>query len=160
MAIFLRPARPTDEAFLAEMLVEAAYWRADGPVGTVHEVMGDPELAHYISGWPRAGDRGVIAEDEHPIGAAWMRYLPEDNPGYGFVAADIPEIGIGVRKGWRGRGVGGRLLTALVQDAREQAITAVSLSVEADNYARRLYEKAGFRTVATVGGSFTMLLHL
>lgn len=102
----------------------------------------------------------MIAEDEHPIDAAWMWYFSESDPGYGFVAAAVPEVGMGVVKEGRGRGVGGRLLAALVDVARQQRVEAVGLSVEADNYARRLYERVGFRTVGTVGGSFTMLLRL
>lgn len=160
MALTLRAADATDAPFLTEMLVAAAYWRADGPEGTVQDVMASPELAHYIEGWPRAGDRGVIAEDERPVGAAWMRYLSDDDPGFGFVDAATPEVGMGVLRGWRGHGVGGRLLTALIEVAREANIEALSLSVEADNYARRLYERVGFRTVGTAGESFTMLLRL
>ncbi len=59
---------------------------------------------------------------------------------------------MGVVKEWRGRGVGGRLLTALVAAARDQHMEALSLSVEADNYSRRLYERVGFRRVGIVGG--------
>lgn len=156
----LRPARAGDAPFLTEMLVAAAFWRADGPVGTVQEVLSNPNLAHYVEGWPRPGDLGVVAEDERPIGAAWLRYFPEDDPGFGFVNAAIPEVGMAVVKESRGRGVGGRLLAALVDLARDQQVEALSLSVEADNYARRLYERIGFRRVNTVGGSFTMLLRL
>jgi len=36
----------------------------------------------------------------------------------------------------------------------------LSLSVEVDNYARRLYERVGFRQVGEVNGSVTMLLRL
>jgi len=57
------PAGPADDDFLAEMLVAAACWRLDGPLGDVHSVLTRPELAHYVSGWPRPGDLGVVAED-------------------------------------------------------------------------------------------------
>ena len=67
---------------------------------------------------------------------------------------------MGVVRNWRGHGVGGRLLTALVDIAREQHVAALSLSVEADNYAERLHERLGFHTVRTDGGSLTMLLHM
>lgn len=156
----LRPARGSDAPFLTEMLVAAAFWRSDVPVGTVQEVMRDSALAHYVAGWPRAGDLGVIAESEHPIGAAWMRYFPARDPGFGFVDAAIPEVAMGVISQCRGRGVGNRLLAALVDGARGQQVDALSLSVEADNDARRLYERVGFRTVGTLGGSLTMLLRL
>ena len=160
MPYVLRPARATDVAFLTDMLVAAAFWRPDGPVGSVGEVLANPELAHYIDGWPRDGDLGLIAEDRSPIGAAWLRYFSPLNPGFGFVDAATPEVGMGVVKEWRGRGVGMSLLTGLVDTARDDGIRALSLSVEADNYARRLYERIGFRSVDTVGGSLTMLLQL
>lgn len=160
MTLTVRSATATDAPFLTEMLVAAAYWRADGPEGTVEDVMASPSLAHYIEGWPRPGDQGVVALDERPVGAAWMRYFPDDDPGFGFVDAATPEVGMGVLKDQRGRGVGGHLLTALIEVAREANLETLSLSVESDNYARRLYERVGFRTVSTVGDSVTMLLRL
>lgn len=158
--VLLRPAGVADGPFLAEMLVAAAFWRRDGPDGSVQDVMNRPELAHYVAGWPQRGDLGVVAEVERPIGAAWLRFLPESDPGYGFVDAETPELGMGVVRQWRGQGVGASLLGALIAGATDARITALSLSVERDNYARRLYERFGFRQVDTVGGSLTMLLRL
>ncbi len=86
--------------------------------------------------------------------------LPESDPGYGFVDPTIPEMSLAVVQAWRGRGVGTRLLNVLIANAREQGLASLSLSVEPDNGARRLYERAGFRQVDQVGGSLTMLLQL
>ncbi len=158
MVIDLRPAVPADAAFLAEMLVVAAFWRPGGPSGGVRDVLARPELAKYIAGWPQPGDRGVVAEVERPVGAAWLRFLPTNDPGYGFVDARTPEVSIGVVQQWRGRGVGTQLLDALIAQARDAGLTTFSLSVEQDNEARRLYERCGFRTVGEVGGALTMLL--
>lgn len=157
----VRRADASDAAFLAEMLVAAAFWRPEGPGGSVAEVLRRPELAHYVGGWPRPGDLGVVAVAGHqPVGAAWVRFFSESDPGYGFVDAATPELSMGVARAWRGRGVGSRLLDALITDACEHGVTSVSLSVEADNYARRLYERAGFRKVGEASGSLTMLLRL
>ncbi|WP_282072866.1 GNAT family N-acetyltransferase [Janibacter hoylei] len=161
MALTVRPAEASDADFLAEMLVAAAFWRPDGPRGSVEEVLSQPHLAHYVAGWPQLGDLGVVALDgQQPVGAAWVRPLPESDPGYGFVDAVTPELSMGVAQAWRGRGVGSRLLDALVAAARAEGLASLSLSVEPDNYARRLYERVGFRQVDEVGGSLTMLLRL
>ena len=160
VAVNIRPAGPGDSAFLAEMLVAAAFWRADGPTGSVGDVMARPELAHYIAGWPQPGDRGVIAEAGCPVGAAWLRFLPASDPGYGFVDADTPEVSVGVVPHWRHQGVGTLLLSALLGQARDAGLTTLSLSVEADNDALRLYARLGFQKVGAAGGSLTMLLTL
>lgn len=91
MSLVVRRAPASDADFLAEMLVAAAFWRPDGPSGSVAEIMSQPQLAHYVAGWPGAGDVGVMALDgKQPVGAAWLRLLPESDPGYGFVDADTP----------------------------------------------------------------------
>jgi len=59
------------------------------------------------------------------------------------------------RPGWchwahRGRGIRSLLLEALIEAARAQRNPALSLSVEPDNPARRLYERYGFQVIGTV----------
>jgi len=162
LVTLLNRAEASDADFLAEMLVAATFWRTDGPSGSVTEVRCQPQLAHYVTGWPRPGDLGVIALDrQQPVGAAWARSLPESDPGYGFVDAATPELSTGVVRAWRGLGVGSRLLSALLAAAHERGLTSLSLSVEPDNYARPLYERVGFRQVdQSGGGCLTMLLSL
>lgn len=161
MRIAIRPADASDAHFLTQMLVAAAFWRPDGPSGSVADVLNQPQLAHYVAGWPRPGDLGVIAlAGKQRVGASWVRFLPESDPGYGFVDAATPELSMGVMQAWRGRGVGSRLLDALIAVASEQGLASLSLSVEPDNYARRLYERVGFRQVDEGSGSLTMFLRL
>lgn len=161
MPVRVRAAGAADGPFLTEMLVEAAFWRPERPRDDVRAVLARPEVAHYVSGWPRPGDLGVVAEygaeDAAPVGAAWVRFLPADAPGYGFVDEDTPELTIGVRADRRGRGVGTRLLAELQVAARAAGLGRVSLSVEPDNPARRVYERAGFVPVSRSGGAVTML---
>jgi len=148
VAVRIRPAGPADGVFLAEPLVAAFFWRPDGPAGGVQSVLARPEVAHYVTGWAKPGDLGVVAEDGGPpVGAAWLRLLPEDDRGYGFVDAETPELGIGVEATHQGRGIGSLLLEALIVTARQQRYDAMSLSVEPDNPARRLYERCGFQVV-------------
>jgi DNA-binding MarR family transcriptional regulator/GNAT superfamily N-acetyltransferase len=122
-----------------------------------------PEFAHYFAGfdpaWPSA-DRGVIAsDDDGPLGVAWAVHLPADDPGYGFVAEDVPELTLAVDARARGRGIGSALLARLIAAGRDAGWPGISLSVEDGNTgARILYERAGFRTVGRNGDSDTMRL--
>ena len=116
-----------------------------------------PQLAHYVDGWKRPSDLGVVADvREASIGTAWLRLFPADDPGHGFINERIPELSIGVVEDWRGRGVGGSLLTALTHQAQLAGFTAISLSVEIANPAVALYERHGFRSVGIATGAYTM----
>jgi ribosomal protein S18 acetylase RimI-like enzyme len=156
----VRPATTADLEFLRTMLYEAATWRR-GPRPPAEVVLADDANSRYLRGWGRHGDSALIAtENDSPVGAAWYRLFSEDAPGYGFVATDVPELSIGVVADARGRGVGTLLLGALVTDARDSGFRALSLSVEPDNPALRLYERAGFSRVPSDGGAWTMVLAL
>jgi ribosomal protein S18 acetylase RimI-like enzyme len=158
----IRPALASDAAFLTDALALAAHWRPDAEPPTTAELLADPVLARYVAGWPRPGDAGVVAEAPggQLVGAAWFRRFNPAEPGYGFVAPGIPELSIAVVAAARGQGVGRQLLGHLVATARQSGVGALSLSVERDNPARKLYVRAGFRTVDVTGGSETMLLRL
>jgi ribosomal protein S18 acetylase RimI-like enzyme len=152
----LRPATPADQAFLEEMLVAAANWRDETGDPTL-----EPVFAKYVEDYGRDGDTGVVVEvDGAPAGAAWARCLDPADPGYGFVAADVPELSIGVRREHRGRGLGTELIEGLKRALAAAGVERVSLSVEPDNPARRIYERAGFEQVGINGGSWTMVSRL
>ena len=91
------------------------------------------------------------------VGAAWLRFWSAEEHSYGFVAPEVPELGLAVRAELRGRGLGTRLLGALRERAAAAGIRQLSLSVELENPALRLYERCGFRRVGRVGGAFTLV---
>lgn len=155
----VRTAGTEDAAFLWDMLYEAACWRPEGPKLPREEVFSTPELAHYVDGWGRPGDAAVIAldpDDGAKVGAAWYRLMPPEDPGYGFVDAVTPEISIAVVPDRRGTSAGEVLLDALMKTARSEGFGALSLSVEKDNQAIRLYHHAGFRKLHFSEGAWTM----
>jgi len=158
--MLLRPAGPSDIEALTAALQEAANWDGQARVSR-EQLVTDPHHAHYLSGWPRPGDFGTIAVDnEAAIGAAWCRLFEASDPGYGYVADDVPELSLGVHPNYRGRGVGTALLTAVIAQAAARGHRAISLSVEDANRAKALYRRAGFMPVRRDGGSETMLLRL
>lgn len=148
-----RGADDSDLPFLERMFFAAADWNPATAHGEQHW-RADPMLEKYLGGWKRHDDFGFIVETEgEPVGAVWMRYFQADDPGYGFVDEQTPEITIGVLEGSRGKGIGQMLLQAAV----DAAPTSLSLSVEDGNGAIRLYERFGFVAVGRVGNSATMV---
>jgi GNAT superfamily N-acetyltransferase len=136
------------------MLRHAFYWRSSGGVD-------DASLWRYVAGWGRRGDASVIAlEGGFPVGAAWFRLFPREEPGFGFVDEQTPEIAISVVPSRRGHGVGSELMDALVDVAREQGYDALSLSVGEDSPAMHVFEKQGFQRVEQTDHSWTMRLNL
>jgi GNAT superfamily N-acetyltransferase len=135
------------------VFVIAMDWNSAHALGADHW-RADATFQQYIGGFPRPTDFGLIAErGGERVGAAWWRFFTADEPGYGFVNAETPEIGMGVVEGRRGEGIGRALLTALIAASDGD----LSLSVEDGNPAEELYRKQGFVPVGRVGTSTTML---
>jgi ribosomal protein S18 acetylase RimI-like enzyme len=113
------------------------------------DVVDRPEFAHYTRLDIGRGDFGFAAdrEDGKAIGAVWVVFLPAEDAGFGFVDTQIPELSLWVDANERGRGLGRGLLRLLKNEARRRGIRTISLSVEADNVAKRLYEAEGFLDV-------------
>ena len=154
-----RAATPADEPFLREMLWLAYNWRDQSVAGDHWPDADGPR--RYVEDFGRPGDAGVIAEiGGEPAGAAWYRLLPASDAGYGYVADDVPEVTIGVAAAHRGKGVAAELLERLKATAAAERLRALSLSVEPDNHAVRIYERAGFEPAGRSGGSVTLMATL
>ena len=144
----IRRATAEDREFLVDMLVEAVNWSPEWKPRSRRRVLSYPRTGHYVAGWPRDTDVGMVAEAaSRPVGGAWVRYFPAGDPGYGFVAPDVPELTVGVAAAWRGRGVGRALLRAVAASAARAGIMRISLSVERKNFARGLYLSEGYAVV-------------
>ncbi len=120
------------------------------------DIVDDPSIARYYVGFgTRHGDVGRIAEGEDgtPVGAAWVRRSTADDPSFGYVDDDTPELGIAVQDWQRGTGVGGALLRSLLAE-----VPRCSLSVDERNPAVRLYVRHGFRELRRDGRSVFMLV--
>jgi ribosomal protein S18 acetylase RimI-like enzyme len=148
----IRPAGPQDVPFLRDMLRHAYYWRA-----TIVPASGEPPVQRYVERWGRPGDTALVAiQDFQRVGAAWYRLFKQDDPGYGFIDEETPELSIAIVPSKRGSGLGSELLDALLKRARKDGYASISLSVEKDNPAVGLYERHGFRRIREDDGAYTM----
>jgi ribosomal protein S18 acetylase RimI-like enzyme len=156
--IELRVATADDIEVLRRALFEAVSWNPERELPPYEFVIAHPELARYHDGWGRKGDLAIIAVDDgDAIGASLCRLFTDDDHGHGYVDGETPELAVAVWEGRRGEGVGTRLMTAIEDAAREAGFAKISLSVDADNPARRLYERLGYETLTVDDGDVRML---
>ncbi len=120
-----------------------------GP-GDVDAVVLIEEAAFPGEAWPVA----VLAGE---LGGRWGTYLGafagETLVGYGGIKGDREAdlMTLAVLPQWRGRGVGGALVDALIEAARERGMRAIFLEVRASNQAARaLYGSRGFTDLRVV----------
>jgi len=158
----IRDLRPDETPFLLQMLYAALAWNPDVELPPRDWVMEHPQVAPFHVEWGlHPGDTGlVVDEDGSLLGLAWYRYFTEAEHGEGFVDADTPEVAIAVVDGHRGRGIGHVLMEAIHERAREQGARRISLSVDPQNPAKRLYSRLGYVDLEPGGEDGRMILDL
>src|SRR5690625_1817797 len=152
----LRPLTPADLDFLLEMVVETINWKP-GRNAHLAEVLADERMERYVKDWGRAGGGGIIAElDDQPVGAVWWRSYTAAEPASAHVADGGPELAIRLAPAARGKGLGRKLIQAAKAELGK-TVPRISLSVEDDNFARKLYESEGFVVVEQDDNDITMV---
>lgn len=160
MTLSFEPLENTTSAFFHDIFY-ASLFTPPGEPPPPRAIINSPELRRYYQYWGREGDLGFVIKDgEEPIGAIWSRKFSAEEPGYGFVAEDIPEFGIAIVKGRRGQRIGQRLLLHFFDALRERGDERVSLSVHGDNHAAEWYRRLGFRIHSFDGKHLRMVLDL
>lgn len=76
---------------------------------------------------------------------------------YGHVDDDTPSLAIVLYKEYRGKGIGTELMRRMLSLLKEMGYQKVSLSVQKENYAVRMYETVGFRVIEEHGGECIMV---
>jgi GNAT superfamily N-acetyltransferase len=147
-----------DLPLIRETLYRALAWHPDRVLPPLAHTMVHPEVARYHRAWGRTGDIAVVAmSGAEPVGAAFCRVFTDDDHGHGYVDSSTPELAIALAREHRGKGAGSQLLAALEGRARSAGYRQLSLSVDAANPARRLYERCGYRTLSEDSEGIRML---
>lgn len=152
--IQIRKIHPDEYGLLRELLYQAIYL-PEGVVPPPRSVVDLPELQVYIAGFgTHSGDDCLVAEAEGTVvGAAWSRIMED----YGHIDSSTPSLAISMLPGYRGLGIGTQLLNGLLLLLQENGYLRASLSVQKENPALRLYERAGFQILAEKDTEYLML---
>lgn len=118
--------------------------------------VGELEVELFGSG---AWSRAAYEDELMAPGRKYLAAVDESGTIVGYagiaLAPDSEVMTVGVSSGWRRRGIGTRLLEALLAAAREVRARRVFLEVRTtDSGARRIYERAGFCAVGVRRGYY------
>lgn len=144
MDYLIREMKKEEYCLLDDFLYEAIYI-PEGMEPPDRSVINCPELQEYIAEFgKRQHDKALVAEVRgNVVGAVWVRVMND----YGHIDTDTPSLAVSVYREYRGQGIGTSLLNQLLAEEKAAGYSRISLSVQKDNYAVRMYQKAGFTVV-------------
>lgn len=155
--INIRNIQPQEIPVLDDFLYEAIFI-PQGVVPPPRSIIEQDDLQVYVRGFgDDPHDHCLVAEvDGKIVGAVWVRIMDD----YGHLDSQTPSLAISLYKEYRGQGIGTQLLLQMMDLLRKEKYAQVSLSVQKENYALRMYEKAGFRIVEDRGEEVLMVARL
>lgn len=153
----IRELREEERDLLKDFLYEAIFI-PEGMDPPPRDIIERPELKLYYEDFGSGeADFCFVAEDEGKVvGAVWTRIMED----YGHVDASIPSFAISLIKEYRGKGIGTKLMEKMLEHLKNQGFQKASLAVQKSNYAVRMYEKTGFKTVDENSEEYIMVCTL
>ncbi|SMC46854.1 Acetyltransferase (GNAT) family protein [Oscillospiraceae bacterium] len=153
----IRKIYPDEYAVLKDFLYEAIFI-PEGVEPPSKDIVELPELRLYYEDFGKGrGDHAIVAEEDGMIvGAVWTRIMND----YGHVDDDTPSFAISLYKECRGKGTGTCLMKAMLDLLRQEGYKRASLAVQKANYAVRMYEKVGFRTISENDEEYIMVCEI
>ena len=153
----LRELRSEERNLLRDFLYEAIFI-PKGMEPPPRDIIERPELRLYYEDFGSGkADYCIVADDGGKVvGAAWTRIMDD----YGHVDDEIPSFAISLIKEYRGQGIGTRLMKEMLTLLKDKGFKKASLAVQKSNYAVRMYEKVGFKTVDENEEEFIMICEL
>lgn len=157
MQAVLRELRKDETGLLKDFLYEAIFV-PEGVEAPDRSIIERPELALYYKDFGTGpADNCIVAEaDGKVVGAVWTRIMKD----YGFVDDETPSFAISLYKEYRGKGIGTMMMRQMLQLLKTQGYKKASLAVQKENYAVKMYEKAGFKTVKENDEEYIMVCEL
>lgn len=142
--IKIRKIQPEEVPVLDEFLFEAIFI-PQGAIPPSRSIIEQDELRVYVRDFGKSShDYCLVADSDGKIvGAVWVRIMDD----YGHLDSQTPSLAISLYKEYRGQGIGTQLLLQMMDLLRKEKYAQVSLSVQKENYALCMYEKAGFKIV-------------
>ena len=153
----IRNIRKDEISLLKDFLYEAIFI-PEGTLPPGKDIVEKPELRVYTDDFgSRKGDNCLMADFcGKVVGAVWTRIMND----YGHVDDETPSFAISLYKEYRGQGIGSQLMVKMLELLKWQGFEKASLAVQKANYAVKMYENVGFKTVDENAEEYIMVCEL
>lgn len=153
----IRELKEEEYSVLKDFLYDAIYI-PEGLAAPPRSVLDVPELQVYIKEFGRSKHDHALAAivQEKIVGIVWARIMND----YGHIDDETPSLSISVLKEYRGAGIGTALLETMLTHLASRGYSRVSLSVQRENYAVKMYEKVGFTVYIEKDEEYIMVVRL
>lgn len=156
MEYIIREIKKEEYKVLAYFLYEAIFIQ-DNQTPPPFNIIDKPELQVYINNFGSDDDNALVVEYNGKIvGAVWTRIMND----YGHIDNNTPSLAISLYKEYRNKGIGTELMNKILIFLRNKGYKRVSLSVQKNNYAYKMYKKSGFKIIKENEEEYIMLCDL
>ena len=153
----IRKIRQKELPLMEDFLYEAIFI-PEGAAPPPKSIVKNEDLQVYVRNFGQSPDDNcLVAEtDGKIVGMIWSRIMRD----YGHIADDTPSLAISLYKEYRNKGIGTELLRQMIILLRQAGYKKISLSVQKENYAAKMYSKAGFSVLKEIQNEYIMVLNL
>jgi len=153
----IREMKPEEYPELEKFLYEAIFI-PEGAQQPPRDIVKRPGLQVYTAGFgSSAHDCALVARvGGKSVGAAWGRIMND----YGHIDDQTPSLAIALYEQYRGKGTGTALMKELTGVYAQKGYDQISLAVQKNNYAVKLYKNTGFEIVGENEEEYIMVCRL
>ena len=157
MDVTIRKIQKQEYPLLDNFLYEAIFI-PEGIEPPPKTIITSPELQVYVERFGESKDDwGLVTEvDSKIVGAVWVRIMDD----YGHIDDETPSLAISLYKEYRGFSIGTAMMKEILALLKSHGYSRVSLSVQKDNYAAKIYLKIGFEIVRENEEEYIMVCYL
>lgn len=147
-----------DEYYLLSDFLYEAIFIPEGVKKPDKAIINSPELQIYIKDFSKfEDDYCLVAElNKKVVGACWIRIMDD----YGHIDNNTPSLAISLYPKYRNKGIGTILLKEMINNLRNKKYIRISLSVQKDNYAFKMYKSCGFIVLKETDLEYIMVCNL
>lgn len=156
--VSIKPLSVEYEAYMWDLLYRSIF-KAKTNENISREIKDLPDLKKYVENYgSRDGDLGyiVLNDKNQPVGAVWIRYFDDDYNTWGYVDSKTPEMNIALEDGYRGEGLGGKMIDKMFESLPD-CVEQISISIHPENRCVSLYSRKGFVEIEKRDPAIVML---